>query len=270
MPGIVTSTRISPSPDLLGESPIWDPEAQRLYWVDSVSRLIRSHDPVTGICQSIPTPSVVGSIGLATGGTPDLRARFNDGKVDRQGRFVCGTMGIYAEPRGELFRVDASGKSQVLANGIRIANSLCFSPDGGTMYFADSLDRSVRAYAYRPGDEPLEQPRVHVDTKPFNSGPDGATIDSDGFIWVALVQAGKIARFTITGELDRLVEAPTDMPSCVTFGGPDLDTLYVTSIKDSGTGRAISRHPAGGHVFAIQGLGVKGLPEPRFGQGTAG
>jgi sugar lactone lactonase YvrE len=138
------------------------------------------------------------------------------------------------------------------------------------MYFADSLDRSVRAYAYRPGDEPLEQPRVHVDTKPFNSGPDGATIDSDGFIWVALVQAGKIARFTITGELDRLVEAPTDMPSCVTFGGPDLDTLYVTSIKDSGTGRAISRHPAGGHVFAIQGLGVKGLPEPRFGQGTAG
>src|SRR5262245_54345414 len=129
MPGIVTSTRISPSPDLLGESPIWDPEAQRLYWVDSVSRLIRSHDPATGISQSIPTPSVVGSIGLATGGklvagltdgiylvdvttgqsetvfkpdTPDLRARFNDGKVDRQGRFVCGTMGIYAEPRGEL------------------------------------------------------------------------------------------------------------------------------------------------------------------------
>ena len=137
------------------------------------------------------------------------------------------------------------------------------------MYFADSLDRSVRAYAYRPGDEPLEQARVHVDTKPFNSGPDGATIDSEGFIWVALVQVGKIARFTVAGELDRLVEAPTDMPSCMTFGGPDLTTLYVTSIKDSGTGRAISRHPAGGHVFAIQGLGVKGLPEPRFGQSTA-
>jgi L-arabinonolactonase len=296
MPGVVTSTRVSPSPDLLGESPIWDGEARRLYWVDSVSRLIRSHDPATGICQSIPTPSVVGSIGLATGGklvagladgiylidlatgqaetvfkpeTPDPRARFNDGKVDRQGRFVCGTMGIYAEPRGELFRVDASGRSQILANGIRISNSLCFSPDGGTMYFADSLDRFVRAYAYGTGDEPLDHSRIHVDTKPFNSGPDGATIDSEGFIWVALVQVGKIARFTVNGELDRLIEAPTDMPSCIAFGGPDLTTLYVTSIKDSGTGRAISRHPAGGHVFAIQGLGVKGLPEPRFGQNTA-
>jgi sugar lactone lactonase YvrE len=200
---------------------------------------------------------------------PDIRVRFNDGKVDRQGRFVCGTMGIFAEPRGELFRVDASGKSQILATGIRIANSLCFSPDGGTMYFADSLDRAVRAYAYHPGDEPLDLPRILVDTKPFNSGPDGATVDSDGFVWVALVQAGKIARFTVTGELGRLVEAPTDMPSCMAFGGPDLTTLYVTSIKDSGTGRAISRHPAGGQVFAIQGLGVRGLPEPRFGHDTA-
>ena len=289
---LTTATRISPSQDMLGESPIWDPEGQCLYWVDGVSRLIRSFDPSTGISRSIPVPSMIGSIGLATGGklvaglvdgiylvdlatgqcdpvfrpaTPDIRARFNDGKVDRQGRFVCGTMGIYAEPRGELFRVDTHGNHQILANGIRIANSLCFSPDGGTMYFADSLDRAVRAYRYGSGDEPLENPRIFVDTSAFNSGPDGATVDADGHVWVTLVTVGKIARFTPTGQLDRLIEAPTDMPSCVTFGGPDLTTLYVTSIKDSGSGRAISRHPAGGHLFAIEGLGVKGLPEPRFG-----
>ncbi|WP_293865559.1 SMP-30/gluconolactonase/LRE family protein [uncultured Alsobacter sp.] len=289
---LTTATRISPSQDMLGESPIWDPDSQCLFWVDGVSRLIRSHDPSTGICRSIPVPSMIGSIGLATGGklvaglvdgiylvdletgqcdpvfkpaTPDARARFNDGKVDRQGRYVCGTMGIYAEPRGELYRVDSQGRHDVLANGIRIANSLCFSPDGGTMYFADSLDRAIRAYRYSPGDEPLEHPRIFVDTSAFNSGPDGATVDAEGYVWASLVTVGKIARFTPTGQLDRLIEAPTDMPSCVTFGGPDLTTLFVTSIKDSGSGRAISRHPAGGHLFAIDGLGVKGLPEPRFG-----
>jgi sugar lactone lactonase YvrE len=289
---LTTATRVSPSPDMLGESPIWDHQSQCLYWVDGVSQLIRSYDPATGICRSIPVPSMIGSVGLATEGrmvagladgiylvdletgqcdpvfqppTPDVRARFNDGKVDRQGRYVCGSMGIYAEPRGQLYRVDTGGGHQILANGIRIANSLCFSPDGGTIYFADSLDRAIRAYRYGSGDEPLESPRIFVETSAYNSGPDGATVDADGCVWVALVTAGRIARFTPTGQLDRLIEAPTDMPSCMTFGGPDLSTLYVTSIKDSGSGRAISRHPAGGHLFAIEGLGVKGLPEPRFG-----
>ena len=293
MSRIVTATRISPTPDLLGESPVWDADARRLYWVDSVSRLIRAYDPATGETTNTATPSMVGSVGLAEGGQvvaglvdaiaaidlasgrctplltldpPEPDVRFNDGKVDREGRFVCGTMGIHAEPKGELYRVSASGRSRVLANGIRISNSLCFSPDGRTMYFADSLDKAVRAYRYGADDDsPVDEPRIFVDTSAFGSGPDGATVDADGCVWVALVQAGRLARFTPAGVLDRLVEAPTDMPSCMAFGGADLSTLYVTSIKDSGTGRAISRHPAGGHVFAIEGLGVTGLPEPRFG-----
>ena len=293
MSRIVTATRISPTPDLLGESPVWDAEAGRLLWVDSISRMIRCYDPSAGAFAQTATPSMVGSVGLATDGRvvagladriaridlasgscetlltldpPEPDVRFNDGKVDREGRFVCGTMGVHAEAKGELYRVGANGRSRVLANGVRISNSLCFSPDGRTMYFADSLDRAVRAYRYSADDDaPIDEPRIFVDTDAFGSGPDGATVDSDGCVWVALVLAGRIARFTPQGVLDRLVEAPTDMPSCMAFGGSDLSTLYVTSIKDSGTGRAISRHPAGGHVFAIEGLGVSGLPEPRFG-----
>jgi len=126
----------------------------------------------------------------------------------------------------------------------------------------------IRAYRYSATDEPLDMPRMFVDTQAWHSGPDGATVDSDGCLWVALVQAGKIGRFTPSGELDRLIEAPTDMPSCIAFGGSDLSTLFVTSIKDSGSGRAVSRHPSGGHLFAIDGLGVKGLQEPRFGSGV--
>ena len=289
----IAARRIPPSPDLLGESPIWDGATSTLFWVDGVSCLIRFFDVEKNQFGQLKVPSTIGSIGLATEGRlvaglvdgiylvdletgdcapifkpeiPDDRIRFNDGTMDRQGRFLCGSMGVYAEPRGELIRVDKDGNWDMLANGIRISNSLCFSPDGKTMYFSDSLDRKVRAYSYDNEKGTLDQPRILIDTQPFESGPDGATIDSEGCIWVALVQAGKIGRFTPEGKLDRLIEAPTDMPTCMAFGGPDLGTLYVTSIKDSGSGRAISRHPDGGYLYALDGLGVTGLPEPRFGE----
>ncbi|MFV0475201.1 MAG: SMP-30/gluconolactonase/LRE family protein, partial [Pikeienuella sp.] len=279
--------------DMLGESPVWDDRLGRLYWVDGVSRLIRYLDYARDEVKAVEVPSTIGSIalcrdpgrliaGLADGiylvsladgalepvcrlDPANDRVRFNDGKVDRQGRFVCGTMGVYAEPEGTLVRVSADGTVDCLATGIRISNSICFSPDGAILYFADSLDRMVRAHCYAPGAEPLTEPRVHVDTSRFNSGPDGSTVDSEGYIWVSLVNAGKIGRFAPDGSLDRMIEAPTDMPSCVAFGGPDMSTLFMTSIKDSGSGRAISRHPHGGYLFALNGLGVTGIPETLYG-----
>jgi L-arabinonolactonase len=285
-------TLVSETPDLLGESPVWDHESRQLYWVDGVSRLIRRLDPDSGRCVSWTTPSMVGSIALGEGNSlvagladgiyrldldtgqfapmmipqpVDPKVRFNDGKNDRFGRFLCGTMGVHADPLGQLWRVDREGRAKVFATGIRIFNSLCFSPDGRTMYFADSLDRTIRAFSYGPGDTEVGDPRIFVDTDVFDSGPDGATVDAEGCLWVCLVQVGKIARFTPRGKLDRLIDAPTDMPSCVAFGGADLSVLYVTSIRDSGSGRAISRHPQGGCLYAIEGLGVRGLPEARFG-----
>lgn len=293
----ITATRISDTPDMLGESPIWDDRINRLYWIDSVARSVRHHDLQTGAFGAVTLPSTIGSIGLCADGRlvaglvdgiyladpatgdctilhrvdpPNDRLRLNDGRVDRQGRFVVGGMGLFAEPVGELIRVDHHGHAEILATGIRISNALCFSPDGKTMYHADSLDRFVRAYDYDTGDGALSSPRVFADTQQFNSGPDGATVDSEGFVWVTLVNVGKIARFTPAGKLDRLIDAPTDMPTCLCFGGPDLTTLYVTSIKDSGSGRAISRHPMGGQMFALEGLGVKGLPEPRLGEVQVG
>lgn len=289
---LLSARRVSSSPSMLGESPVWDAQNDCLYWVDSVSRKIHRYDLRREHFQEWSLPSMVGSVGLSQGNRlvvglkdgiyefdldtselrtlfqfsePDDLVRFNDGKVDRQGRFVCGSMGIKADPRGELYRVSTDGRVEILVNGIRIANAICFSPKGDTIYFADSLDRTIRSYRYSAASDPLEDPHIHIDTNSYGSGPDGATVDSEGYIWVALVQAGKIGRFDLEGRLDRLVDAPIDMPSCLSFGGPDMSTLYLTSIKDSGTGRAASRHPAGGHVFAIEGLGVTGIPETRFG-----
>ena len=288
----ITATRIADRPDMLGESPVWDERIGRLYWVDGVRRLIRYLDYAEGTVSEVEMPSTVGCVGLtddpgrvitglrdgiyladiAAGAVEPLyrpepvddRIRFNDGKVDREGRFVCGTMGVQAEPVAELVRVTGKGKTERLASGIRISNSICFSPDGSRFYFSDSLDRSIRAYHYSADGEPLTEPRTLIDTREYRSGPDGATVDAEGHIWVALVHAGKIGRFSPDGALERLVEAPVDMPSCIGFGGPDMSTLYMTSIKDSGSGRAISRHPFGGHLFALDGLGIKGLAEPRF------
>ena len=241
-------------PSTIGSVALGQGETLIVALVDGIFRL----DLSTGAATPLFRPDPV-----------DPRIRFNDGKMDRHGRFLCGSMGVHADPLGQLFRIDAAGGSTVLARGIRISNTLCFSPDGGTMYFADSLDRAIRAYRYGPGDAMPGEPRILVDTARYDSGPDGATVDAEGHRWVALGQVGKIARFTPDGELDRLIDAPTDLPSCVAFGGPDLSTLYVTSIKDSGSGRAISRHADGGFLFAIEGVGVRGIPEARFGHAAA-
>jgi L-arabinonolactonase len=291
----ITITPVSGRADMLGESPVWDADNSCLYWVDGFSKLVRRWEPASGAFDEWSTPSMVGSVALGSGNTlvvglvdgiysldllnseltPLMRpdpvdplVRFNDGKNDRDGRFLCGSMGIHADPKGTLWRVDAAGRSDQLAHGIRISNALCFSPDGATMYFADSLDRTVRAYDY--SQDGVGEPRVLVDTAQWNSGPDGATVDSDGCLWVTLVQVGKIACFTPHGKLERLIDAPVDLPSSVAFGGHDMSTLYVTSIKDSGSGRAISKHPDGGRLFAIDGLGARGIAEARFGAQPAG
>ena len=281
---------ISERKDFLGESPVWDAENGWLYWVDGFSQLVRRWEPASGVFREWRTPSMVGSVGLGHAGTVvvgladgiyaldldtsdltpllrpepvDARVRFNDGKTDRQGRFLCGSMGVHADPVGTLWRVDSKGRSDRFANGVRISNALCFSPDGGTMYFADSLDRTIRAYSY--GSDDIGEARILVDTSQWNSGPDGATVDAEGCIWVCLIQVGKIARIRPDGELERMIEAPVDLPSSVAFGGEDMATLFLTSIKDSGSGRAISKHPDGGKLFAIDGLGVRGIAKSRFG-----
>ena len=172
--------KLNVAPDMLGESPLWDPASEQLYWVDVVSQKVRALHPASGKEQSWSTPSPVGSIGLALDDSlvlalqdgfyrlwlgsariepiarldnADPLMRLNDGKMDRSGRFVCGGMGLNADPRGALHRLTTPGRLERLADGIRISNSLCFSPDGSLMYFADSLSHKIMVHDYdRHGD----------------------------------------------------------------------------------------------------------------------
>lgn len=285
-------TRIGGTRDQLGESPAWDDHTQSLCWIDSLAGLIHRLDPASGVIDEFQVPAPIGSMALRCGGgavlalrhdfalydfenrrlTPgasiDLdhpMVRLNDGKADPQGRFLAGTLhGGRAEeelPLGGLYRLQASGHVELLETDLAVSNGPCFSPDGRTFYLGDSARRVIWAYDY--GSEgPLRNKRVFVDTARFNSGPDGATVDAEGCLWSVLVRIGKIARFAPDGSLDRMIEMPVRHPTSVCFGGPALDVLYVTSISRSTN--LSDESPDAGGLFAIEGLGVKGLPAAKF------
>ena len=278
--------------DLLGESPLWDTHEQALFWVDTRGRQVHRWQPGgDGTVRSWSTPQDVGSIALAGPGQlllaladgfaqldlassavrplatvshPQPPMRLNDGRCDREGRFVCGSMVLHRrDAQGSLYRLEQGGRvSTLIDGGIAVANATCFSPDGRTLYFADSLAGTVRAWDYAP-DGTLANARVFADTRTLGSGPDGATVDAEGTVWVALVLVARLARYAPDGRLLRTVELPVPYPTCPAFGGPDLDTLYVTSIRDSGNVLRSDAAEAGALV-AIQGLGVRGLPETPY------
>ncbi|UWU79469.1 SMP-30/gluconolactonase/LRE family protein [Bradyrhizobium huanghuaihaiense] len=287
--------RLGVTRDLLGESPVWDERRQRLYWIDSLAGLIHALDPATGATEQFSVPAPIGSLALrGDGGTVlalrngfaaydfDRRAltegpmigldhpkvRLNDGKADPQGNFLAGTMhGDRAPdeaPLGGLYRLDAKGTLQLLETDLAVSNGPCFSPDGRTFYIADSARRIIWAYDYS-ADSPLANKRVFVDTEAQGSGCDGATVDADGHLWSVLVRIGKIAQFAPDGRIVRTIDMPVRHPTSVCFGGRDLDVLYVTSISRSHALR--DDHPDAGGLFAVEGLGVRGLPAHRFGPG---
>lgn len=288
-------TRVGATKDQLGESPVWDERRQRLYWIDALAGLIHGLDPVTGAIEQFSVPAPIGSIALRDdgGAIVALRNRFahydfglraltegpsigldhpkvrlNDGKADPYGCFLAGTMHGDRAPNetalGGLYRLDPTGALELLETDLAVSNGPCFSPDGRTFYLADSARRIIWAYDYRR-DGLLENKRVFVDTEAQQSGCDGATIDSEGYVWSVLVRIGKIARFAPDGTIAGIIDMPIRHPTSVTFGGPGLDVLFVTSISRSHALR--DDHPDAGGLFAIEGLGVRGLPAHRFGPG---
>ena len=283
--------RIGATRDRLGEGPVRDARAQALYWIDIEGKVMHRWEPVGDRHDQCPTPLEIGSFGLRPEGgfviaaedrfhlygfgdgaaealsdpLCDLAlARFNDGKVDRQGRFVAGTASrSFREANGALFRLSAGAGVERLAGDITVSNGPCWSPDGAPFYFADSPTRTIAAYDY-PAAGGLGAKRAFVSTEPWSSAPDGATVDADGGVWSALVLTGQVARFAPDGSLDRLIEMPVSHTTSVAFGGPDLDILFVTSLAVA-LRREPPKEPEAGAIYAITDLGVTVLEEPRLG-----
>ena len=262
--------RILASRDRLGECPIWDERERALWWVDIQGQAIKRWrgDAI----ESFPVPEPVGSIALrADDGLLaamqtgiyvwDAQAsrllvpapsndghRFNDGRCDRAGRFWVGTLREPEfPPTGRLFCLQKSNL-RLWRRGISVPNSLAWSPDGRTMYFADSPRHKIWAFDYdldtgEPSNERLL-------AAPHPGFPDGSCVDADGCLWNAEYGGSRVVRYTPAGKVDRVIDIPAKEPTCCCFGGAALDTLYITTANGAG-------------VFAIN-PGVKGLPESRF------
>ncbi|HUC18656.1 MAG TPA: SMP-30/gluconolactonase/LRE family protein [Acetobacteraceae bacterium] len=276
----------------LGEGPLWDVNEQRLYWIDSHGCAIHRTDPHGQEHKSWRVPEHIGSMCLRAGGgavvslrngfhffdfdtgiakpiaDPESnirRTRMNDGKVDRQGRFLVGYMDYEErEPLGGLYRLDPDLRVTKLEENIVVSNGPCWSPDGGIFYFADTFRRAIWSYQYDAATGDLLSRRIFANFEGHLRGyPDGATVDEEGFVWSVEVYGGRLVRFAPDGTIDRMIGMPVDSITSVSFGGVDLDILYVTSMARPYQGRRRQEREAGG-LFAVHGLGVRGLPEPRF------
>lgn len=280
---------------LLGEGPLWDVEQQRLYFIDSLGQRIFRCTADGAELRSWTVPSAIGSMALTADGggavialangvhvidfaTGDISLvadpeagleanRLNDGKVDRQGRYVFGSMNMAeTEASGRLYSLDPDWSLTVLDEGIVCSNGPCWSPDDSTFYFSDSWAGEIWAYDYDISSGKVSNRRHFAAVKGDGTGAhDGSTVDAEGYLWNAFVYEGKLARFAPDGTLDREIEMPVKKGTSVMFGGPDLDILYVTSMAEPPLPRYPDDPIARGSLFAITGLGVQGVPEPRFG-----
>ncbi|HEX4860613.1 MAG TPA: SMP-30/gluconolactonase/LRE family protein [Rhizomicrobium sp.] len=276
----------------LGEGVQWDALGQALWWTDIQERKLYRYDWARQALESFSAPERVGSFGLIQGRSEIIAAfesgfalfdprsgaqkwlarpdaaiaglRFNDGRVDRQGRFWAGTMDE-TEPRSaraNLYCVDAAGRAVKRESGIMISNGICWSPDSKRFYFADSPLQKMYCYDFDPLTGAIANRRVFAETT-GNAHPDGACVDAQGYLWSAQWGAGQVARYAPDGTIERILKVPASQPTCVAFGGPDLDLLFVTCARDGLTAGQLAHEPSAGDVFVYK-MGCIGLAENHF------
>jgi len=283
--------------DLVGESPMWHREEKALYWVDARKPSIQKIDQ-SGRLTVWPLPKRIGTFAFRRAGgligamedgfhelilgdgpsgptverrliaNPDADKpdnRMNDGKTDAAGRFWCGSRsgdGIAAS--GSIFRLLPDGSCTAVDTGFIVPNGMAFSPDNKRMLVADSRADAIYQYDFDLAAGKISNRRVFFSTAYMPARIDGAAFDSDGGYWCALVYDWSVARFDADGRLDRLIRLPVQHPTMCCFGGPNLDTLYITSGAALPTEEERAAQPLAGALFAVHGLGVTGVPEPRF------
>jgi sugar lactone lactonase YvrE len=288
----------------LGEGPVWDVEEGCLYWLDCTGRRVGNPtiwrlEPRYGRVRNWSLDIDVGAMALRPRGGAvlavadgfaffdfdtgkldpfhridgDPRFRLNDGKADRRGRFFAGGMDDKEELAGcTLWRLDPDLRVTKVDGGIICSNGPCWSPDDARFYFADTFKDELWVYDYDAATGVPTNRRVFASTANDAGVPDGSTVDAEGCLWNAQLISGDLIRYAPDGMVERKIGMPVRNITSVMFGGERLDEIYVTSM-------ARVKHPAvhdrfaveakpqylAGALFKITGLGIKGVPEPRFG-----
>jgi L-arabinonolactonase len=286
----ITIEPVSGVKNQLGEGPVWDVTEKALYWIDGHAPAIYRLNPRTNEIRSWTVPKPIGSFALRekggaicamsdgfyffdfesghaapvpNGTVAKPGTNFNDGKTDARGRFIAGTLDTkFANPIGSIYCLDSSLRCTVIEPAIGCTNGPCFSPDNRTFYCSDSISRTISAYDYDLATGTVSNKRQFAAIRGLGGAPDGATVDAEGNVWSAIAGGGKLVCFRPDGSVLRTVEVPAPIITSMMFGGDNLDVLYATSIGM----KILGMEPGaqGGFLFAIEGLGVKGKPEPRF------
>jgi L-arabinonolactonase len=271
----------------VGESPVWCDRRKLLWWVDIPAGMLHAFRPEDRTNRSWSMGQPIGCVALTTGeellvgladgiyvfdpgsGSRSLLSRPephlpgnrpNDAAMSRDGRFFVGTMAQKPDgtPRGNLYRIDPDGSTHCLLDGLHVPNGLAVSPDNRTLYLSDSWASVRRIWAFDLDDRgDISNRRLFFDTASRAGRPDGACVDAEGGYWSAAIDGGELLRLGPDGAVDKVVALPLRKPTKPCFGGPDLSTLYVTSL--SGGDDSVSA----GALLAVS-AGARGLPEPRM------
>jgi D-xylonolactonase len=290
--------------DRCGECPIWDSQSQRLIWNDMNASLVFAFDHATGAVTTLPTNGLNAagnafnesgelvfagtgglhlwrSLPLPTGegwGEGENRTllthhnnealNFNDILAAPKGRLYAGTWywgALEYEKLGKLYLIEPDGSVSIQDDGIQLSNGLGLSPDERTLYYADSTARKI--YAYDVADSgALSNRRVFVDVPLTEGIPDGLTVDAEGFVWSAQWYGSQIVRYDPDGKVERQIKIPASQVTCMAFGGPDWDELYITSASDdwptryAPPGYDSSKVHIGGELYRLK-LDIQGKPE---------
>jgi sugar lactone lactonase YvrE len=275
--------------ELLAECPLWDERTGTLWWVDILAPNLKSFK---GSVTTYPLPEAMGSFAfrdkeglvaamksglyfldpkkgerrqIAQPESDQPHNRFNDGRCDRAGRFWAGTMVAHPprRPSGALYRLSPTGACARIRPGVIIPNSLAWSPDGRTMYFADTVRELIWSFDYDLQSGDMSNERVFADCAANPGYPDGSCVDADGCLWNAEYGGGRVVRYTPSGKIDRVIELPVQNPTCCCFGGARFDTLYITTAAQELKEKDLEKQPLAGSLLAVN-PGSSGLPESRF------
>jgi sugar lactone lactonase YvrE len=278
---------------IVGESPLWHAATATLYWVDIQGKKVHRFDPLTGINETFEIPDLVTCLAFRKSGglvltlkksfaffDPDTGAlkmlaeletdkpdnRFNDGRCDPQGRMWAGTMNQknWESPDGALYCLDENKEVSLKRSQVICSNGTAWSPDSRTMYHTESFRYAIFAYDFDPRSGEIANRRLFAEVdKKSGAFPDGLTVDADGGVWSNHVGVGQIVRYDPAGKIERVVQLPVPRATGCTFGGANLDILYVTSARETMDPKQLRQAPLSGSLFSVD-VGVQGIPADFF------
>ncbi|KMK75801.1 SMP-30/gluconolactonase/LRE family protein [Alkalihalobacillus pseudalcaliphilus] len=277
----------------LGEGPHWDEEMQMLFWIDINLKKVHTYYPQIDGAHAIQLEQLIGAIvpknekeaivalekgfhllNLQTGDcryvhdpeSERLENRFNDGKCDAKGRFWAGTMRKDAAGKeaGSLYCLETTGQVEKKVSQVGLSNGIAWSLDNQKMYHIDTAQKQVQAFDFELETGELKNPEVIITFEQEQGAPDGMTIDEEGMLWIAHWGGAKVSRWNPhAGEKLQEVAIPALQVTSCTFGGSELNELYVTTARTGMNEKQLEQYPLAGGLFKVK-LDVKGMPANRF------